>query len=112
MHWRDLAQEMRARTLRDVEAYLFERSRVYLSEQRFTDDALVSDVTTELVERYLGSLRARDGVNRAATWSSRAWSRPASTSDRQRPLHWATSDPAMSEVPPPDDESRWRLMTT
>src|SRR5262249_14672663 len=39
MHWRDLAQEMRARTLRDVEAYLFERSRVYRSEQRFKDDA-------------------------------------------------------------------------
>jgi 2-polyprenyl-6-methoxyphenol hydroxylase-like FAD-dependent oxidoreductase len=39
MHWRDLAEEMRARTLREVEAYLFERSRVYLSEQRFKDDA-------------------------------------------------------------------------
>ena len=35
MQWRDLAQDMRARTLREVEAYLFERSRVYLSEQRF-----------------------------------------------------------------------------
>ena len=45
MHWRDLAQEMRARTLRDVEAYLFERSRVYLSEQRFTDDAYWSAVS-------------------------------------------------------------------
>jgi flavin-dependent dehydrogenase len=38
MHWRDLAQDMRARTLRDVEAYLFERSRVYSSEQRFKHD--------------------------------------------------------------------------
>jgi len=38
MHWRDLAEEMRARTLRDVEAYLAERSRVYSSEQRFKDD--------------------------------------------------------------------------
>jgi flavin-dependent dehydrogenase len=38
MHGRDLAEEMRARTLRDVEAYLFERSRVYLSEQRFKDE--------------------------------------------------------------------------
>jgi hypothetical protein len=38
MHWRDLAEEMRARTLRDVEAYLAERSRVYLSEQRFKHD--------------------------------------------------------------------------
>jgi len=39
MHWRDLAQKMRAITLRDVEAYLCERSRVYSSEQRFKDDA-------------------------------------------------------------------------
>jgi integrase len=40
--------------------------------QRFADDPLVSDITTELVERYLGSLRARDGVNRAApkTWNN------------------------------------------
>jgi flavin-dependent dehydrogenase len=45
MHWRDLAEEMRARTLRDVEAYLAERSRVYLSEQRFTDDAYWSAVS-------------------------------------------------------------------
>jgi len=45
MHWRDLAQEMRARTLRDVEGYLFERSRVYLSEQRFKDDAYWSAVS-------------------------------------------------------------------
>jgi flavin-dependent dehydrogenase len=45
MHWRDLAQEMRARTLREVEAYLLERSRVYLSEQRFKDDAYWSAVS-------------------------------------------------------------------
>jgi flavin-dependent dehydrogenase len=45
MHWHDLAEEMRARTLRDVEAYLAERSRVYLSEQRFTDDAYWSAVS-------------------------------------------------------------------
>jgi 2-polyprenyl-6-methoxyphenol hydroxylase-like FAD-dependent oxidoreductase len=38
MHGRGLAEEMRARTLRDVEAYLCERSRVYLSEQRFKDE--------------------------------------------------------------------------
>ena len=38
MHGRDLAEEMRARTLRDVEAYLCERSRVYRSEQRFKDE--------------------------------------------------------------------------
>jgi flavin-dependent dehydrogenase len=48
MEWRDLAQEMRARTLREVEAYLFERSRVYLSEQRFKNDAYWSAVS-----RYL-----------------------------------------------------------
>jgi flavin-dependent dehydrogenase len=39
MRWRDLARDMRARTLREVKDYLFERSRVYLSEQRFKDDA-------------------------------------------------------------------------
>ena len=38
MEWRDLARDMRARTLREVQAYLFERSRVYLSEQRFKGD--------------------------------------------------------------------------
>ena len=38
MQERDLAEEMRARTLLDVEAHLFERSRVDLSEQRFKDD--------------------------------------------------------------------------
>src|SRR5262245_51956420 len=45
MHWRDLAQEMRARTLREVEAYLLERSRVYRSEQRFKGDAYWSAVS-------------------------------------------------------------------
>jgi flavin-dependent dehydrogenase len=45
MPWRDLAQDMRARTLREVEAYLFERSRVYLSEQRFKGDAYWSAVS-------------------------------------------------------------------
>lgn len=38
MEWRDLAREMDARTLRDVDAYRVERSRVYSSEQRFKDD--------------------------------------------------------------------------
>jgi 2-polyprenyl-6-methoxyphenol hydroxylase-like FAD-dependent oxidoreductase len=38
MEWRDLAREMRARTLRDVEAYRVERSAVYSSEQRFKED--------------------------------------------------------------------------
>jgi len=36
---RDLAQELRARTRREVDAYLLERSRVYSSERRFKDDA-------------------------------------------------------------------------
>jgi hypothetical protein len=45
MEWRALAHEMRARTLREVEAYLFERSRVYLSEQRFKNDAYWSAVS-------------------------------------------------------------------
>jgi flavin-dependent dehydrogenase len=45
MEWRDLAQHMRARTASEVEAYLFERSRVYLSEQRFKDDAYWSAVS-------------------------------------------------------------------
>src|SRR5262249_50630197 len=39
MHRRDLAQHMQARTASEVEAYLFERSRVYSSEQRFKDNA-------------------------------------------------------------------------
>ena len=38
MEWRDLAREMRARTLRDVDAYRVERSAVYSSEQRFKED--------------------------------------------------------------------------
>src|SRR5262249_2759666 len=45
MRWRDLAQDMRTRTLRDVEDYLFERSRVYLSEQRFKGDVYWSAVS-------------------------------------------------------------------
>jgi flavin-dependent dehydrogenase len=45
MEWRDLAQEMRARTPREVQVYLFERSRVYLSEQRFKNDAYWSAVS-------------------------------------------------------------------
>jgi 2-polyprenyl-6-methoxyphenol hydroxylase-like FAD-dependent oxidoreductase len=39
MEWHDVAQEMGARTVRDVKAYCLERSRVYLSEQRFKNDA-------------------------------------------------------------------------
>jgi flavin-dependent dehydrogenase len=38
MEWRDVAREMDARTLRDVDAYRVDRSRVYSSEQRFEDD--------------------------------------------------------------------------
>jgi hypothetical protein len=40
--------------------------------QRFTDDAQVSAITTETVERYLESMRARDGVNKASpkTWNN------------------------------------------
>ena len=34
MEWRDLIQNMRARTANEVNAYCLERSRVYLSEQR------------------------------------------------------------------------------
>jgi flavin-dependent dehydrogenase len=36
--WRDLARKMQARTEREVEAYLLERSHVYSREQRFKDD--------------------------------------------------------------------------
>jgi flavin-dependent dehydrogenase len=57
MHWRDLAQEMRARTLRDVEAYLLERSRVYLSEQRFTGDAYWSAVSSTINQKWRESGR-------------------------------------------------------
>jgi 2-polyprenyl-6-methoxyphenol hydroxylase-like FAD-dependent oxidoreductase len=39
MGWSDLAEDMQTRTAREVEAYRVERSRVYLSEQRFKDDA-------------------------------------------------------------------------
>jgi flavin-dependent dehydrogenase len=39
MEWSDLAQDMQTRTMREVETYLSERSRVYSSEQRFEDDA-------------------------------------------------------------------------
>ncbi len=44
MEWHDVAQEMGARTVRDVKAYCLERSRVYLSEQRFKNDAYWSAV--------------------------------------------------------------------
>jgi flavin-dependent dehydrogenase len=43
--WRDLARKMQARTERDVKAYLFERSRVYASEQRFKDDPFWGNVS-------------------------------------------------------------------
>jgi flavin-dependent dehydrogenase len=39
MGWHDLADEMGPRTMRDVKAYRVERSRVYLSERRFKDEA-------------------------------------------------------------------------
>jgi flavin-dependent dehydrogenase len=38
----DLAQDLQAKTAREVEVYRFERSRVYSSEQRFNDDAFWS----------------------------------------------------------------------
>ena len=43
--WSDLAEDMQTRTAREVEAYRFERSRVYLSEQRFKDDDYWSAVS-------------------------------------------------------------------
>jgi flavin-dependent dehydrogenase len=46
--WRDFAQELRVRTMREVEAYVSERSRVYLSEQRFKHDAYWSTVSSSL----------------------------------------------------------------
>ena len=49
MEWHDLAHEMGARTVRDVEAYRVERSRVYSSEQRFKDDAYWSAVSRSSV---------------------------------------------------------------
>src|SRR5262245_47407404 len=39
MAWHDLAREMGARTVRDVNVYRIERSRVYSHEQRFKNDA-------------------------------------------------------------------------
>src|SRR5262245_20416766 len=39
MEWHDLAREMGARTVRDVNVYRVERSRVYSHEQRFKNDA-------------------------------------------------------------------------
>jgi flavin-dependent dehydrogenase len=47
--WCGLAREMQARTERDVGAYLFERSRVYASEQRFNDDPYWRTVCTPSV---------------------------------------------------------------
>ena len=49
--WRDFAQELRVRTLREVEAYVSERSRVYLSEQRFRHDAYWSTVSSSLAHQ-------------------------------------------------------------
>jgi flavin-dependent dehydrogenase len=46
--WRDLAGEMHARTMRKVEAYILQRSHVYLSEQRFKNDAYWSTVSSSL----------------------------------------------------------------
>jgi hypothetical protein len=45
MDRRHLAEGIHARTMREVEAYLFERSRVYSSERRFKDDAYWSAVS-------------------------------------------------------------------
>ncbi|OLB72538.1 MAG: hypothetical protein AUI16_20185 [Alphaproteobacteria bacterium 13_2_20CM_2_64_7] len=54
MEWCDLAEEMRARTVREVEAYLFQRSRVYLSEQRFKNDAYWSAVSRSSAQSARG----------------------------------------------------------
>jgi flavin-dependent dehydrogenase len=45
MDRRDLAERIQTRTMREVEAYLSERSRVYSSEQRFNDDVYWSAVS-------------------------------------------------------------------
>jgi flavin-dependent dehydrogenase len=55
MQERDLPEEMRARTLLDVEAHLFERSRVDLSEQRFKDDVYWS--TSQGLKSVANNLR-------------------------------------------------------
>ena len=52
--WRGLAQKMQARTEREVEAYLLERSRVYSREQRFRDDPYWGSVSGS---RYFSALR-------------------------------------------------------
>ena len=42
--WQELAEHMRARTLRDLESYLAQRSRIYAVERRFGRDAYWANV--------------------------------------------------------------------
>ena len=56
MEWRDLIQHMRARTANEVNAYCLERSRVYLSEQRFKNDAYWSAIPDHLRLNEIGPL--------------------------------------------------------
>jgi 2-polyprenyl-6-methoxyphenol hydroxylase-like FAD-dependent oxidoreductase len=56
MGWRDLIQHMRARTANEVNAYCLERSRVYLSEQRFKNDAYWSAIPDHLRLNEIGPL--------------------------------------------------------
>ena len=56
MEWRDLIQHMRARTANEVHAYCLERSRVYLSEQRFKNDAYWSAIPDHLRLNEIGPL--------------------------------------------------------
>jgi flavin-dependent dehydrogenase len=45
MERRDFAEEVRARTVREIDAYLLERSRAYSSERRFKDDPFWSSAS-------------------------------------------------------------------
>jgi flavin-dependent dehydrogenase len=56
MEWRDLIQHMRARTANEVNAYCLERSCVYLSEQRFKNDAYWSAIPDHLRLNEIGPL--------------------------------------------------------
>ena len=56
MEWRDLIQHIRARTANEVNAYCLERSRVYLSEQRFKNDAYWSAIPDHLRLNEIGPL--------------------------------------------------------
>ena len=60
MEWRDLIQHMRARTANEVNAYCLERSRVYLSEQRFKNDAYWSAIPDHLRLNEIGPLAPKN----------------------------------------------------